>query len=117
MTILERLVPDGLWELFQRVVPVAPTRPQGGGRRRYGDREVLAAILFVAASGCTWRQVPEGFGPSWSTVYRRFTEWSQTRVWAELHRLVLDVLGSRGDLDWSRYAIDSVNMCAMKGGT
>ncbi|MEW2289327.1 transposase, partial [Streptomyces sp. NPDC047841] len=51
--IVERLVPDELWELFQRVVPEAPVRPQGGGRRRHGDREVLAAIVFVATSGCT----------------------------------------------------------------
>ncbi|CAM5644812.1 hypothetical protein SMICM304S_01864 [Streptomyces microflavus] len=50
--IVERLVPDELWELFQRVVPEAPSRPQGGGRRRHGDREVLAAIVFVATSGC-----------------------------------------------------------------
>ncbi|MEV5404245.1 IS5/IS1182 family transposase, partial [Streptomyces microflavus] len=28
--IVERLVPDELWELFQRVVPEAPSRPQGG---------------------------------------------------------------------------------------
>lgn len=48
------LAPDGLWELFQRVVPAAPVRPQGGGRRHYGDREVLAAIVFVATTGCTW---------------------------------------------------------------
>jgi transposase len=116
MAIVERLVPDELWELFQRAVPVAPVRPQGGGRRRYGDREVLAAILFVATSGCTWRQAPEAFGPSWSTVYRRFVEWSEARVWDKLHRLVLDELGARGDLDWSRCAIDSVNMRAMKGG-
>lgn len=27
--IIERLVPDELWELFQRVVPKAPSRPQG----------------------------------------------------------------------------------------
>ncbi|MEV5951886.1 IS5/IS1182 family transposase, partial [Streptomyces sp. NPDC006692] len=27
--IVERLVPDELWELFQRVVPEAPVRPQG----------------------------------------------------------------------------------------
>ncbi|MFE7580342.1 transposase, partial [Streptomyces gardneri] len=33
-------------------------RPQAGGRRRAGDRECLAAIVFVATSGCTWRQVP-----------------------------------------------------------
>ncbi|MEU9618286.1 IS5/IS1182 family transposase, partial [Streptomyces sp. NPDC088251] len=34
VTIVERLVPDRLWELFERVVPSAPVRPQGGGRRR-----------------------------------------------------------------------------------
>ncbi|MEZ3179454.1 hypothetical protein KYY02_12365 [Streptomyces pimonensis] len=49
--MVERLVPDESWELFQRVVPPAPSRPQGGGRRRYGDREVLAAIALVATTG------------------------------------------------------------------
>ncbi|MGP2439609.1 transposase [Streptomyces sp. JW3] len=70
------LVPDRFWVSFQRVVPAAPPRPQGG-RRRYGDREALAAILFVATSGCTWWQTPEVFGPSWTTVYRRFASWSE----------------------------------------
>ncbi|MFF7173006.1 IS5 family transposase [Streptomyces pseudovenezuelae] len=114
--MVERLVPDELWELFQRVVPEAPSRPQGGGRRRHGDREVLAAIVFVATSGCTWQQVPAAsFGPSRATAHRRFTEWSRARVWARLHRPVLDELGSRGELDWSRCAIDSVNMRDLTG--
>ncbi|WP_234377213.1 IS5 family transposase [Streptomyces sp. TP-A0356] len=112
---MERLVPDELYELLQRVVPPAPTRQQGGGRRRYGDREVLAAIIYVATTGCTWRQLPPVFGPSGPTAHRRFTEWTAARVWAKLHRLILDELGSRGDLDWSRCAIDSVNMRALKG--
>jgi transposase len=115
--MVERLVPDELWELFQRVVPPAPTRPQGGGRRRYGDREVLAAIVFVATSGCTWRQLPPVFGASWQTVYRRFAEWSAARVWAKLYRVIVDELGARGELDWSRCAIDSVSVRATKGGT
>ncbi len=114
---MERFVPEGLWQPFERVVPVAPVRPQGGGRGRYGDREALAAILFVVSSGWTWRRTPEAFGPLWSTVYRRFTEWIQARVRAELHRLVLDELGANGELDRSRCAIDSVNMQAMKAGT
>ena len=113
----ERLVPDELWELFQRVVPPAPTRPQGGGRRRADDRQVLAAIVFVATTGCTWRQLPPIFGASWQTVHRRFTEWTDARVWAKLHRIILDELGSRGELDWSRCAIDSVSLRAAKGGT
>jgi hypothetical protein len=37
-------------------------------------------------------------------------------MWGKLHRLVLDELGARGELDWSRCAIDSVNMQAFKGG-
>ncbi|MFH9863299.1 IS5 family transposase [Streptomyces sp. NPDC017202] len=113
---MERLVPDELWELFQRVVPEAPTRPQGGGRRRHGEREVLAAIVFVATSGCTWQQLPSAsFGPSGATAHRRFTEWSKARVWAKLHRLILDEPGARGERDWSRCAIGSVNMRALKG--
>jgi transposase len=91
------LVPEGLWELFQRVLPPPPERPQGGGRRRsHGDREVLAAIVFVATSGCTWNQLPPGSGPSGVTAFRRLAEWSRARVRARLHRLVLDKLGGPG---------------------
>jgi transposase len=111
--MVECLVPDELWELFQRVVPEAPTHPQNDGRRRHRDREVLAA----ATSGCTWAQFPPVFGPSGPTVHRRFTEWTRARVWAKLHRLVLDEPGARGEVDWSRCAVDSVNMRALKGGT
>jgi transposase len=111
--IVERLVPDRLWELFQQVAPAAPARPQGGGRRRYGDREALAAIVFVATSGCTWRHLPPVFGPSGPTAHRRFAEWSRARVWAELQRLLRDEpaadgRAAGGEQAWSRYAVDAV---------
>ncbi|WP_425583147.1 IS5 family transposase [Streptomyces luteosporeus] len=115
MGIVERLVPDGLWEVFQDVAPEAPQRPQGGGRRRCDDRAVLAAIVFVATSGCTWRQLPPVFGASWQTVHRRFADWSAARVWAKLHRVLLDRLGSKGDVDWSRCVIHSISVHAVKG--
>lgn len=76
-----------------------------------------AAIIFVATTGCTWRQSPPVFGPSGPAAHRRFTGWTAARVRAKLHRLLLDELGPRGELDWSRCAIDSVNMRALKGGT
>lgn len=63
-----------------------------------------------------WRQLPPVFGPAWPTVYRRFAQWSRDRVWARLYRVILDELGARGELDWSRCAIDSVNLRAVKGG-
>lgn len=76
-----------------------------------------AAIIFVAASGYTWNQLPPGFGLSGETAFRRFAERSEARVWAKLHHLVLDERGSRGELDWSRCAIDSVSVRTLKGGS
>ncbi|GHG95113.1 hypothetical protein Srubr_36730 [Streptomyces rubradiris] len=96
----------------------ADTGPSaGGGRRRRGDREALAAITFAAPTGCTQNQLPPGFGLSGVTTFRRFTEWTEARVWAKLHRLLLDELGARGEPDWSRCAIDSVSVRTLKGGT
>lgn len=56
------------------------------------------------------------FGASWQTAHRRFTHWTEARVWAKLHRIILDELGATGELDWSRCAIDSVSLRAVKGG-
>jgi transposase len=117
VSLAERLVPDELWELFQGIVPPKPARPQGGGRRRHDDRQVLAAIVFVATSGCTWRQLPPVFDASWQTVYRRFAEWSAAQVWAELYRVAVDELGACGELSWLRCAIDSVSVRAAEKGS
>ncbi|MFF3159755.1 transposase [Streptomyces sp. NPDC057910] len=94
--IVERLVPEELWELFQRVVPETPSRPRGGGRRRRGGREVLTAIVFVVTTGCTCQQLPSAsFGPSGATAHQRFRSGAGVRL---APRLVLDELGARGEL-------------------
>lgn len=86
---------------------------QRGGNAAWSNR----TVVFVATSGCTRNQLPPGFGLSGVTAFRRFTEWTKARVWAKLHRLVLDELGAWGDLDWSRCVIDSVSVQALKGGS
>jgi putative transposase len=40
-------------------------------------RAVLSALLYIVASGCQWRLLPEGF-PPYSTVQRFFYAWRQT---------------------------------------
>ncbi|MFJ9457690.1 transposase [Kitasatospora sp. NPDC101447] len=109
MSLAARLVPDVLWEAFGKVVrPAEVVRPQGGGRRRAGDREVLAAIVFVATVGCTWRELPRLFGPSWQTVYRRFAQWSRAGVWERLGRIASEELGESGDAEWVRHVADTI---------
>lgn len=63
---------------------------------------MLASIILVATMGCTRAQAALVFGASGATAHRWFMEWSKVWVRAKLYRPVLDELGARGDLDWSR---------------
>jgi transposase len=115
---IERWVPDQLWEIAAPLIPPAPTRPQGGGRRRIDNRTVLAAILYLTKAGCSWWKLPaRTFGVSRATAHRRFTEWTTAGLWPRLHQAVLDRLGAQGRLDWSRAVVDSITVRAEKRGT
>ncbi|MBB5628471.1 hypothetical protein BJ981_004170 [Sphaerisporangium krabiense] len=50
-------------------------------------------------------------------MHRCFTEWTTARMRVKLYRLLLDELGARGELDWSRCAIDSVSVRAVTWAT
>jgi putative transposase len=64
---------DAEWELLTPFMP-APSRI---GRPRETDlRAVVNAILYMASTGCQWRQLPKEF-PPYSTVQGYFYEWSR----------------------------------------
>ncbi|TKK90851.1 transposase [Herbidospora galbida] len=94
---MDRLVPGELRDLFQRVVPPSHSAP---GRRpaASGWLPDSGGDRVRGASGSTWRQLPPVFGASGQTVHPRFAEWSGGWVWAELYRILLDEVGSRGEL-------------------
>lgn len=54
--------------------PFIPAAKRGGRRRTTDMREVLNALLYIAASGCAWRLLPKCFPPV-STVQRYFYAW------------------------------------------
>jgi transposase len=110
-----KLVPDELWELAEPLIPKFNPRPQGGGTPPVDDRAVLTAIVYVLTSGCAWRYLPPSFGVTVPTAHRRFTEWTKAGLCRKLHRAVLDELGSRGMVDWSRAVCDGASVRAKKG--
>src|SRR3712207_1589655 len=113
---VERWCPNALWELAAPLIPAAPVRAQGGGRRRVDDRAVLAAICYVTESGCSWWQLPQAmFGVTRATAHRRFTEWTAVGLWPALQLAVLQRLQAVQALDWSRAVIDSIQVRAEKG--
>ena len=63
-------------EMLARVGHLLP-RQRGNVRIPHGV--VLAAILYVEDSGCSWRSLPACFG-NWEVVYGRMRRWSQRGI-------------------------------------
>lgn len=74
------LVPDGLWEIVEPLIPSQRERPQGGGTRYLEDQAVFTAIVYVLTTGCAWRHLPAEFGVSPATAHR-FVAWTEAGLW------------------------------------
>jgi len=76
---------DAEWALAEPFVPPA----RRGGRPRTADmREVLNALLYVAASGCAWRLLPKCFPPV-STVRRYFYAWRNVGLFEAINTVLV----------------------------
>jgi transposase len=111
------IVPDGLWQRIEPLLPQPARNPRYPGRKRISDRRVLCGILFVLHTGIQWEFLPQelGFG-SGMTCWRRLQEWNAAGVWQRLHELLLAELHAAGKLDWSRAVIDSSHVRAARRG-
>ena len=111
------MVPDGLWQRIEPLLPQPVRKPRYPGRKRIPDRQVLSGILFVLHTGIQWEFLPQelGFG-SGMTCWRRLEEWNRAGVWQRLHELLLAELQAAGKLDWSRAVIDSSHVRAARRG-
>ena len=78
---------------------------------------MLCGILLVLCTGIRWEFLPQelGFG-SGMTCWRRLRDWNEAGVWKKLHELLLSELRAADLLDFSRAAVDSSYIRAMKGG-
>jgi transposase len=113
----QRLIGDELWELVEPLIPPQKPAVRGRtGRPRTSDRDVLEGIAIVLATGIGWAKLPRelGYGSGW-TCWRRMREWADAGMFDQLHRAVLDRLGERGLLEWSRAGLDAVSVRARTG--
>ncbi len=110
------LVCDALWAVIEPLLPPEPPKLRGG-RPRLSDRAALTGILFVLRSGTPWELLPQEMGcGSGMTCWRRLRDWQQAGVWHKLQQVLLDRLGRRNAIDFSRAALDSAAVAAKKGG-
>lgn len=95
--MLRTILRDDQWE---RIAPLLQGRPGDSGRRGVDNRRFVEAVLWVARTGCPWRDLPEEFG-SWNSVYVRFARWSDKQVWQRVFAVL------RQDADFEEVFLDS----------
>jgi transposase len=109
------LVTDELWALVEPLLPSESPKPKGG-RPRMPDRAAFTGILFVLKTGIPWEMLPQEMGcGSGMTCWRRLKEWHEGGVWNRLHRTLLNFLGKKNRIDWSRASLDSASVPAPGG--
>jgi transposase len=86
-----RMLKDPQWE---KIASLLPGKPTDKGGRAADNRLFVEAVLYVARTGCPWRDLPAEFG-NWHSVYVRFSRWEQYGVW---NRVAM-VLQSEADLE------------------
>lgn len=74
---------DAQWSQLEPLLP--STRPSP--KSKVGDRLFIDAVLYRAKTGIPWRDLPQRLGP-WKTVYNRFNNWAQRKLWAQLFQAV-----------------------------
>ena len=105
---------DSQWEVIKPLVPEHARRPDGRGRPRADDRQVLNGIFWIMRTGAAWQDLPNRY-PSGSTCYRRFHEWCQAGVFERILEALAQDLEERGRLNLSECFIDGTFVPAKKG--
>jgi putative transposase len=72
---------DEEWQLME---PLMPPPCRCGRPREVDLREVVNAILYIAATGCQWRALPKDFPPC-STVRYYFYKWRGSGLWRSVN--------------------------------
>jgi transposase len=111
------LLSDELWAVIESSLPPEPPKPKGG-RPRLSDRAALTGIIFVLRTGIPWEMLPQELGcGSGMTCWRRLRDWQAAGVWQRIHQTLLERLGERARIDWSRASLDAASVPAKRGAS
>jgi transposase len=92
---------DDQWAVVEPHMP-----PRSRGRAWADHRRTVNGVMYWAATGVQWRDLPERYGP-WQTVYERFRRWRDDGTWAAVLRALRGRADELGLIDWSLFCVDT----------
>lgn len=98
---------DAQWE---RIAPLLPGKAGDPGRSGADNRGFFEAVLWIARTGCPWRDLHQQFGHR-NSVFRRFRRRAQKGVFERVFE------GLSGDPDFEYAIIDGTIVRVHQHGT
>lgn len=92
-----RMLSDEQWS---RIADFLPGKATDRGRTGADNRLFVEAVLYLARTGCPWRDLPASFG-NWHSAYVRFARWEANGVWDRIAGAL------QGDADLEELFIDA----------
>jgi putative transposase len=81
----EKVYPSDMSEAQWKIIhPLIPPAKPGGRPREAEMREIINGILYMVRGGCSWRMLPQEYGP-WQTVYGYFRAFRRAGIWQQMH--------------------------------
>ena len=77
---------DGQWVRIEHLLPGKPGDP---GRSGDDNRLFIDAVVWMARTGCPWRDLPPFFG-KWNSVWKRFRRWAKAGIWERILAALAD---------------------------
>jgi transposase len=91
------MLSDAQWARIEGLCVGKASDPGATGRN---NRMFVEGVLWIARTGCPWRDLPAEFG-AWNSVFVRFSRWSRGGVWHRIFTALSD------DPDFEYAIIDS----------
>ena len=99
---MRHVLRDEEWAQLKHLLPSEEPRR---GRPWISHQLVISGILWLLASSCPWRDLPEEFG-KWKTVYNRFRRWVRESVWDDILLTLYEYRDENGEIDREQWNVD-----------
>ena len=86
VTLIRMILTDAQWT---KIAPHFPGRECDPGRTGPDPRLFLEAVLWIARTGCAWRDLPPEFG-KWNSVFKRFRRWVNADAFHRIFRVLAE---------------------------